>query len=652
MDNPKKPMGVDASLIIYKKVNTTNPVPEVFTAIADYMRPTVFVGESTTGNAESQSSYIIKFTQVGETVQVDLTFSPFPMYQQGVLRLNYPSQYKFKLNNKWYIVSAYSGEQAYSFPSEISQAAVITAASIGTNSGIAIAGGNTWVTGPLLALVYIFDVTGAAFRFTKVLQICNKLYFLNVNYGRKLEAFLWSIKSTPSNPNTGKTSMQTISKWRSKLSLKKESTEVASSLIPHTIVYLLSHILLGLRYFGKKARFGATGITYMNYLDFIHAAIFNIVLVDMVWVGSRGLLQAELSPLHATVSLIAVGLVTIDITRLIKRCADQNYFISWAERTFPSIEYSKKPEKGVDDSQDQSVDQDSSAAQNPLPSKKKSTQVIKSNPSATQQNKSEVAASPYKDGDLSYGSSDSDIEDYYKPASTENMVDKGLVISYTKTYYEMDLNRSWMRMLALGFRLTPASLQSPLCRMLSIHPWVKVLVWECAIIASQYCLTLGITILTIMELSHAVATIYAYLKYKYLKNIICLLIDVIPAVGLFIFSILCYSLLAYKSNNEVPTFYQDAGIWIVIASCVAEYLLLITYIAVAAYEYFKNRKMMKKMNVKPEKYPMIVYRRKLVPTRTPSKGARPGSAPKPTVDLGRHWAGFMNRLSDVSKTKT
>jgi uncharacterized membrane protein YhiD involved in acid resistance len=47
-------------------------------------------------------------------------------------------------------------------------------------------------------------------------------------------------------------------------------------------------------------------------------------------------------------------------------------------------------------------------------------------------------------------------------------------------------------------------------------------------------------------------------------------------------------------------FYQDAGIWIVIASCVAEYLLLITYIAVAAYEFFKNRKMMKKMNVKPE----------------------------------------------------
>jgi hypothetical protein len=59
-------------------------------------------------------------------------------------------------------------------------------------------------------------------------------------------------------------------------------------------------------------------------------------------------------------------------------------------------------------------------------------------------------------------------------------------------------------------------------------------------------------------------------------------------------------LISPKRFDEIiMDFYQDAGIWIVIASCVAEYLLLITYIAVAAYEFFKNRKMMKKMNVKP-----------------------------------------------------
>jgi hypothetical protein len=47
-------------------------------------------------------------------------------------------------------------------------------------------------------------------------------------------------------------------------------------------------------------------------------------------------------------------------------------------------------------------------------------------------------------------------------------------------------------------------------------------------------------------------------------------------------------------DEIIMDFYQDAGIWIVIASCVAEYLLLITYIAVAAYEFFKNRTLNKR----------------------------------------------------------
>jgi hypothetical protein len=53
------------------------------------------------------------------------------------------------------------------------------ATSLSTLSGVMIMGG-------LLAL----DPTGTFFRFTKILQIVNKLYFININYGKRLEAFL------------------------------------------------------------------------------------------------------------------------------------------------------------------------------------------------------------------------------------------------------------------------------------------------------------------------------------------------------------------------------------------------------------------------------------------------------------------------------
>jgi hypothetical protein len=105
-------------------------------------------------------------------------------------------------------------------------------------------------------------------------------------------------------------------------------------------------------------------------------------------------------------------------------------------------------------------------------------------------------------------------------------------------------------------------------------------------------------------------TIYAYLKYKYLKNIICLLMEVSQSsfltVILLSWSMLC-SLNTKRFDEIIMDFYQDAGIWIVIASCVAEYLLLITYIAVAAYEFFKNRKMMKNYIVNSPYVPVVYY---------------------------------------------
>ena len=67
-------------------------------------------------------------------------------------------------------------------------------------------------------------------------------------------------------------------------------------------------------------------------------------------------------------------------------------------------------------------------------------------------------------------------------------------------------------------------------------------------------------------------------------------------------------LISPKRFDEIILdFYQDAGIWIVIASCVAEYLLLLTYIGVAAYDFFKNRKMMKKMNVQRRTYEFLKF---------------------------------------------
>ena len=155
-------------------------------------------------------------------------------------------------------------------------------------------------------------------------------------------------------------------------------------------------------------------------------------------------------------------------------------------------------------------------------------------------------------------------------------------------------------------RLDPAVYQSTLCRLLPTTVWLRVNVFSLTILSCQYANGLGLTVLLLIELSRLFATIYAYLKYKYLKNIICLLMEVSQSFFLALFFVNALLISPKRFDELILDFYQDAGIWIVIASCVAEYLLLLTYIGVAIYEFVKNRKMMKKLNVKPEKT-SIVY---------------------------------------------
>ena len=66
--------------------------------------------------------------------------------------------------------------------------------------------------------------------------------------------------------------------------------------------------------------------------------------------------------------------------------------------------------------------------------------------------------------------------------------------------------------------------------------------------------------------------------------------EVMQSAFLTAFLIIAMILHPKRFDETILDFYQDAGIWIVIASCVAEYLLLLTYIGVAAYDFFKNRK--------------------------------------------------------------
>ena len=68
-------------------------------------------------------------------------------------------------------------------------------------------------------------------------------------------------------------------------------------------------------------------------------------------------------------------------------------------------------------------------------------------------------------------------------------------------------------------------------------------------------------------------------------------------------------LLTSKNTEKetVSDLFQDSTKFAMMACFILEYLLLLTYIGVAAYDFFKNRKMMKKMNVQRRTYEFLKF---------------------------------------------
>jgi hypothetical protein len=437
---------------------------------------------------------------------------------------------------------------------------------INTPTGLGIMGG-------LLAL----DPTGTFFRFTKILQIVNKLYFININYGKRLEAFLdQSVEYKYEDPLVSNRQLVYNSKYsRGKLDKRNVPMSFLKNNLLWGLIYLFSWIfkILFSFKFDQDCAMGKIGIYFCHYANKVHLIIFNLVFIDFIWLAPRTLLHSRGMPLSDIVSAgLMVFLCATDLCLILAHLLDDRI---WSKAY---MHYSRlagyrqlTPEELVKENKDMGMKTEIDEA---------TGQVVKN---VWTVNKSAL--------NLRLGNQNKAEEP--KPERQ---------INYKKTYFEIDFNVHLMDY--VGGRMCPENnpFRALLPRLLLGLHWVRVPILELSIITLQHFPSLALSTILAFEAFRLIGGIYAYLKYKYLKNIICLLMDLSSPFFLCFFYANALLISPKRFDEIIMDFYQDAGIWIVIASCVAEYLLLITYIAVAAYEFFKNRKMMKKMNVKPEKY--------------------------------------------------
>jgi hypothetical protein len=329
----------------------------------------------------------------------------------------------------------------------------------------------------------------------------------------------------------------------------------------------------------------------MYWSNKVHLIIFNLVFIDFIWYGGHSVLHARGLPIFdQVITLVCLLLTTVDVCLVIRNVASQRDWLYWIllRRKIDNLAIDEKKNMHFEEVRRKRGEK----KKNKVAVKEKEKKVIKSH-------------------DPNVVKSDDEDEDL-KKKKTKN---KNRVINYQDTFDEISSNIHLYRIASSNLSPLARVYLNPMARVLYMNHIFRTILYQGVILACQYSSGLAIMILIFAEGYKLTYSTIFYVKYKYLKNIICLLMEVMQS-GLLICFLTIAMILHPKAYDEIILdFYQDAGIWIVIASCVAEYLLLLTYIGVAAYDFFKNRKSVNRA-LKRMNYSFIKYRPNQEPLRS------------------------------------
>src|SRR3990167_7250689 len=153
-------------------------------------------------------------------------------------------------------------------------------------------------SGEVIGMAASADPTGVVTRFSQILKIASKLNYININYGRRLTAFLESTETFSGNIKemSPQDLVYKTKRYRGKLSLKKTLINFSLSKLDWKIgLYLFSAFgALGCSIAMWMERPISTGILkILYYQPKFHLFVFNLVFVDFYYYGTRVALHSS-----------------------------------------------------------------------------------------------------------------------------------------------------------------------------------------------------------------------------------------------------------------------------------------------------------------------------------------------------------------------
>ena len=504
-------------------------------------------------NPLKSKSYNVEYTQNPETSSRLLVMSPLYSYSKETFLFTYE-------NTKYVTDEMKTSEKQ----GEI--AGILSGNPLSSNPAV----------GESLTIAATFDPTGTLTRFSQIIKITNRVYYININYGSKLNSFLDGIDKVSGikkkYPNLSY--LKKTKSFRGRLTEKKISGDFYADFDWRIIVYFISWTVRTLFWLIAGRRVPVWLLFSAYFVPRIHLMIFNAFFLDFLFYSTISAMHYRLIP-SSVLSYICLFMIHCDLTSMLNAARDRKlwlYFLRVKKSRFIfTPEDQSSPRKQIEKNGD-----GSSSKFFKLEPVNNNVLVLNSN--------SKVKNKTKKEG-INY----------------QDLKKKGLlVIDYDKTWENINLNVHLMSFFTTPLKAEKKVYQSRISRNLVILHYARMYIYQILIPVGQYLPGFTIFLLLSFEIGKVVSAIYIHMKYRALVDTIVIFAETFQHVFMSIFFMIAFTISIYYNESDLGLAWQTFAIYILLAAIVLEYLLLTLKMVSLCRTFIRNRKL-----GKDEKKPRI-----------------------------------------------
>ena len=472
----------------------------------------------------------------------------------------------------------------------------------GLSRGSAVVGDTSSSLGFSLGFFFLsVDPTGTFFKVTKVMQYGNKLYYININHGEILDAFLLKTASIMQDKMDTKRPQFVFNSnsYRGKMSKQRTTTDFVDFMGIKIALYLFSWALQGLKTMMMiNCVMSKKGIYFCHFSNKLHLIVFNLVFLDVIWLAPRTLFYSRDIPIHRyQLSILMAVLIQVDIIYIYSYIVSNNSIIVKAYKTNRRIR-TLVLKKVNSNSEGKTGENQSGEEPSGLP---KSRQIGTQPPRPLRPRPQRISMRQEKS---------QKPKEVMKGSNHPNKMDSGSLkkeIDIKSTYEEIDFNIHLMLMTTSHLRIDLPAFQSLGCRLLTFSMWIRIPVMQLIISSLQYANTLAIGSLSVLEIGRLMLTMHTYMKYRHMKSMIYLCTDILQSLCLTIYMMNILLVSNKRYDEQVGKAHQYIGMYSIMIAFTCEYSLMFIHVILQVVRYFMMRREMKKDGLELTEYSVIIY---------------------------------------------